>query len=147
VRVGELLGSFGGQLLTDRWEVRYITRVCPFGPRIAGTYSTYQANIGKSLFVSPKSCSVFVRETRGMRVPISMPILCVMTPSLPLPCSAEGLWGYQEGQVGQNVPLCGQLGAARSRQGESKGAYGWIPHNAGFGFLDKARAKLGQIHF
>jgi hypothetical protein len=25
--------------------------------------------------------------------------------------------------------------------------YGWIPHNASFGFLDKARAKLGQIHF
>jgi hypothetical protein len=82
VRVGELLGSFGGQLLTDRWEVRYITRVCPFGPRIAGTYSTYQANIGKSLFVSPNSCSVFVSETRGMRVPISMPILCVMTPTV-----------------------------------------------------------------
>jgi hypothetical protein len=25
--------------------------------------------------------------------------------------------------------------------------YGWMPHNAGFDFLDKARANLGQIHF
>jgi hypothetical protein len=33
---------------------------------------------------------------------------------------AEGLWGYQERQMGQNLPLCGQLGAARSRQDESK---------------------------
>jgi hypothetical protein len=28
-----------------------------------------------------------------------------------------------------------------------KGRYGWMPHNAGFGFLDIARATLGQIHF
>jgi hypothetical protein len=33
--------------------------------------------------------------------------------------AAEGLWGYQ-GAKGQNLPLCAQLGAARSRQGESK---------------------------
>jgi hypothetical protein len=26
-------------------------------------------------------------------------------------------------------------------------AYGWIPHNSSFDFLDKARDKLGQIHF
>jgi hypothetical protein len=26
-------------------------------------------------------------------------------------------------------------------------SYGWIPHNAGFGFLDIAGAALGQIHF
>ena len=26
-------------------------------------------------------------------------------------------------------------------------AYGWIPHNAGFGFLDRPPAILGQIHF
>jgi hypothetical protein len=25
--------------------------------------------------------------------------------------------------------------------------YGWMPHNAGFGFLDIARATRGQIHF
>ena len=25
--------------------------------------------------------------------------------------------------------------------------YGWIPHNASFGFLDIARPTLGQIHF
>jgi hypothetical protein len=25
--------------------------------------------------------------------------------------------------------------------------YGWIPHNAGFGFLDIPSAALGQIHF
>jgi hypothetical protein len=34
--------------------------------------------------------------------------------------AAEGLWGYQEGQMGQNLPLCGQLGPTRSRQDESK---------------------------
>ena len=28
-----LRGSFGGQLLADYWEVRYITRMCPFRPR------------------------------------------------------------------------------------------------------------------
>jgi hypothetical protein len=33
---------------------------------------------------------------------------------------AEGLWGYQEGQMGQNLPLCGQLRPTRSRQDESK---------------------------
>jgi hypothetical protein len=26
-------------------------------------------------------------------------------------------------------------------------SYGWIPHNAGFGFLDLTPATLGQIHF
>ena len=25
--------------------------------------------------------------------------------------------------------------------------YGWMPHNAGFGFLDMPRPALGQIHF
>jgi hypothetical protein len=25
--------------------------------------------------------------------------------------------------------------------------YGWMPHNAGFGFLDLTPATLGQIHF
>jgi hypothetical protein len=25
--------------------------------------------------------------------------------------------------------------------------YGWMPHNSGFGFLDRPRAILGQIHF
>jgi hypothetical protein len=25
--------------------------------------------------------------------------------------------------------------------------YGWIPHNAGFGFLDRPRGVLGQIYF
>jgi hypothetical protein len=24
---------------------------------------------------------------------------------------------------------------------------GWMPHNAGFGFLDRPSATLGQIHF
>jgi hypothetical protein len=28
---GALLGSFGGQLLADYWEVRYITRMCQEG--------------------------------------------------------------------------------------------------------------------
>jgi hypothetical protein len=35
------------------------------------------------------SCSVFVSGTCGMRVPKCMLILCVMTPSLSLPCSAK----------------------------------------------------------
>jgi hypothetical protein len=26
-------------------------------------------------------------------------------------------------------------------------AYGWMPHNAGFDFLDRPRGVLGQIHF
>jgi hypothetical protein len=26
-------------------------------------------------------------------------------------------------------------------------SYGWMPHNAGFGFLDIARPTLGQIYF
>jgi hypothetical protein len=26
-------------------------------------------------------------------------------------------------------------------------AYRWIPHNAGFGFLDRPPATLGKIHF
>jgi hypothetical protein len=25
--------------------------------------------------------------------------------------------------------------------------YGWMPHNAGFGFLEIAQPALGQIHF
>jgi hypothetical protein len=25
--------------------------------------------------------------------------------------------------------------------------YGWMPHNASFGFLDIARPTLGKIHF
>jgi hypothetical protein len=32
---------------------------------------------------------------------------------------AGGLWGYQGRQMGQNLPLCGQLGPTRSRQDES----------------------------
>jgi hypothetical protein len=28
-----------------------------------------------------------------------------------------------------------------------QGGYGWMPHNASFGFLDIARPTLGQIHF
>ena len=34
--------------------------------------------------------------------------------------AAEGLWGHQERQMGQKLPLCGQLGPTRSRQDESK---------------------------
>jgi hypothetical protein len=26
-------------------------------------------------------------------------------------------------------------------------SYGWMPHNASFGFLDRPLATLGQIHF
>jgi hypothetical protein len=35
----------------------------------------------------------------------------------------------------------------RGKQHNTTGTYGWMPHNAGFGFLDKARPTLGQIHF
>jgi hypothetical protein len=34
--------------------------------------------------------------------------------------AGEGPWAYQEGQLGRNLPLCAQLGAARFRQDESK---------------------------
>jgi hypothetical protein len=34
-----------------------------------------------------------------------------------------------------------------SNRDPSKKQYGWMPHNAGFGFLDIASAALGQIHF
>jgi hypothetical protein len=34
-----------------------------------------------------------------------------------------------------------------SSQRFSHRCYGWIPHNAGFGFLDIARPTLGQIYF
>jgi hypothetical protein len=87
---GELLGSFGGRPPTGRWEVRYVTRMCP--SRGAQYWkiacSTYQANIGKSP-PPPNSCSILGSDTCGMHVPICMLILCVMTPSLSLPCSAK----------------------------------------------------------
>jgi hypothetical protein len=67
---------------------------------VAGTSSSYQANIGKPFFLPPDSCSICISEhTCGMRVPICMLTLCViMTPSPSLPCSAkrktaEGSWG------------------------------------------------------
>ena len=47
-----LRGSFGGQLLADYWEVRYITRMCPFRPR-----STHMQHISgqywKIVFFTP----------------------------------------------------------------------------------------------
>jgi hypothetical protein len=58
---GGLLGSFGGQLLTDRREVRYVTRMCPFGPRSRHMYpgSTYQASIGKPFFPHPLIAALY----------------------------------------------------------------------------------------
>ena len=35
----------------------------------------------------------------------------------------------------------------RTNRQSALGFYGWIPHKAGFGFLDIARPTLGQIHF
>jgi hypothetical protein len=43
----------------------------------------------KLLFLPSNSCSVFVSDTCGVRVPICKPILCVLTPGLSLPCSAK----------------------------------------------------------
>jgi hypothetical protein len=31
--------------------------------------------------------------------------------------------------------------------GKAVECYGWMPHNASFGFLDRPRGVLGQIHF
>jgi hypothetical protein len=40
-----------------------------------------------------------------------------------------------------------ELRFAFSEPGNEVGEYGWMPHNAGFGFLDWPRGVLGQIHF
>jgi hypothetical protein len=37
--------------------------------------------------------------------------------------------------------------APRQQELTEQSEYGWIPHNAGFGFLDLTPATLGQIHF
>jgi hypothetical protein len=39
------------------------------------------------------------------------------------------------------------LGIKIGAPASSKGTYGWMPHNASFGFLDRPPAILGQIHF
>ena len=64
-------------------------RMCPFRPRSWRTCSTYHANIGKSFFLPPNNCCLFVSDTCGVRVPIYMLILCAMTHSLSLPGSAK----------------------------------------------------------
>ena len=84
----ELLGSFGRQLLAVWREARYITRMCPFRPRsrhmqlISGEY-------WKLVFSTPNNCSVLISGTCGVRGSMSMLILCVLTPSLSLHCSAK----------------------------------------------------------
>ena len=84
----ELLGSFGRQLLADWREARYITRMCPFRPRsrhmqlISGEY-------WKLVFLTSNNCSVLISGTCGVRGSMSMLILCVLTPSLSLHCSAK----------------------------------------------------------
>jgi hypothetical protein len=50
------------------------------------------------------------------------------------------LWGYQEGQMDQNLPLCAQLGAARSHQDESNEV-----HEAGR-IRRSSRGKEGHGH-
>ena len=83
-----LRGSFGGQLLADYWEVRYITRMCPFRPRsrhmqqIPGQYR-------KLVFSTPNYCPVLMSGTCGVWGSMPMLILCVLTPSLSLHCSAK----------------------------------------------------------
>jgi hypothetical protein len=84
----ELLGSFGRQLLTDWWEAGYIARMCPFGPhsrhmqQISGQY-------WKLVISTPNNCPVLMSGTGGVRGSMSMPTLCVLTPSLSLHCSAK----------------------------------------------------------
>jgi hypothetical protein len=56
----------------------------------------------------------------------------------------EECWRRHPGWQRQGIVPDLQIGTALY---ELKGIYGWMPHNAGFDFLDKARAKLGQIHF
>jgi hypothetical protein len=36
---------------------------------------------------------------------------------------------------------------ANKKPNIDEAAYGWMPHNASFGFLDIPSAALGQIHF
>jgi hypothetical protein len=43
------------------------------------------------------------------------------------------------------LETCVRNGKLEPREGAPQ--YGWIPHNAGFGFLDRPRGVLGQIHF
>jgi hypothetical protein len=59
-------------------------------------------------------------------------------------------------EVPVQVVRHGPLAPARAPDGPVQGlrpgvrtgyGYGWIPHNASFGFLDRPPAKLGQIHF
>jgi hypothetical protein len=84
----ELLGSFGRQLPTDYREARYITRMCPFRPRsrhmqqIPGQY-------WKLVFSTPNYCPVLMSGTCGVWGSMPMLILCVLTPSLSLHCSAK----------------------------------------------------------
>jgi hypothetical protein len=40
-----------------------------------------------------------------------------------------------------------RLPGQRSEELVDVWTYGWMPHNAGFGFLDIAGPTLGQIHF
>jgi hypothetical protein len=113
---------------------------------VAGICSTYQANIGKSCFFYPNNCSIFVSDTCGMRVPICLLILCVMAPSLSLPCSAKrrGVEARKKGPGGRiwgwNVRFkaggCRGCGVARhsyddaSRSGlwvqGARGGAGWV---------------------
>jgi hypothetical protein len=84
------LGSLGGTLLADYWEVRHITRMCPFRPRSrhAGTCSRYQANIGKSgFFLPPNNSSAVASGTCVVHGLIHMRVLSVLMPSGLSQCS------------------------------------------------------------
>ena len=48
---------------------------------VARTCSTYQANIGKSFFLPPNNCSVFVRGTCVVHGLMHMRVLSVLMPS------------------------------------------------------------------
>jgi hypothetical protein len=49
---------------------------------------------------------------------------------------------YRPPQEGLAVAIKAESAAFKPIQ-----IYGWMPHNASFGFLDIARPTLGQIHF
>jgi hypothetical protein len=41
------------------------------------------------------------------------------------------------------IQLMPHQASSKAQQSSSKKSYGWIPHNAGFGFLDIAGANVG----
>jgi hypothetical protein len=86
---------------------------------VAGTLAHIRPILENRFFLPPNSCSVFVSDMYGMRVPIYTPILCVMTPSLSLPCSAKRRRaGGRGSKTGVRWP---DMGVECAVQGECRG--------------------------